>query len=97
MLLDRDEVQPCRACRVGAPGIPRREEIEPQTETRLNNGVNRSGGPTRRQVVPRKEHVSRLSGSGINTVIDVAVFGRVGRLAGIDYRRSRYYQQRSMQ
>jgi hypothetical protein len=55
ILLDGHEVQPRRAPRIGAPGIPGGEEIQPDAEAGLEDDERIAIAPALRQVFPPRK------------------------------------------
>ncbi len=72
MLLDRHEMKPLAALRIGAPGLPGREEIEPETEAGLEDDEAAAAAPALRQPVALQEDVPRLPEAAAGAVLDVA-------------------------
>jgi len=72
-------MQPRAALRIGTPRIPRRQEIEPQPESGLEDGESVAPPPPIRQVVAAEEDIARLREATGLRVVDVAELARIRR------------------
>src|SRR5690606_16473912 len=65
------EVQPCAAWRIGPPGGPGGEKVEPEAKARLEDDEALAPLPALWQVVPGKKDVLYLPECAVGGVIDV--------------------------
>ena len=79
MLVHGDVVEPLAAPRIVPPRLPRRQEIDAQPETRLDDGERPAPRPSRRKIVASQEDLAGLGEPALGAVIDVAVLDRIGR------------------
>ncbi len=75
VFLDGNEMQPAAALRVGAPGLPGGEEIQPEAEAGFENDEALPALPARRQIVAAEKDVPRLRRPAGGGVVDIAVSG----------------------
>ena len=73
VLLEGNEVQPSAALRVGAPGLPGGEEVQPEAEAGFENDAAVASLPALRQFVAAEKDVARLRRAAVGGVIDIAV------------------------
>ena len=81
--LDRDEVQPRRACRIVAPGLPGRQEVVAEAEAGLEHDELLAAPPARRQRVAGEEDLAGLGQGALARVVEVAELGRARQPVGI--------------
>ncbi len=85
MELAGDEVQTRAALRVGAPGRPGGEEVEPETEARFQHHEAFALLPALRQIVTGQKDVFGLFCATRCRVIDIVVDVGAGRAVRIEY------------
>jgi len=73
MLLHGNEMQPLAALRIVAPGLPGREERQPEAEAGLEHGEQAPAAPAPGKPVAVQEHVPRLRDAAVGAVVHVAV------------------------
>src|SRR5215831_7325378 len=84
VLLDRDVVQGFRRARVVEEGGAGDEEVQAETEARLDDSERPASAPALGERVAREEHVVRLRGTPIGRVIYIAVLLRIRHAAGVE-------------
>lgn len=81
MSLDADKVQARARSGVTLPGVPRREEVEPDAEAGLQHDEVVATRPAIRQPVATQEHVPGLRKATLGRVVHVPVARRPWRAA----------------
>ena len=75
VFFDGNEMQPAAALRVGAPGLPGGEEVQPEAEAGFENDEALPALPARRQIVAAEKDVPRLGRPAGGGVVDIAILG----------------------
>ena len=73
MLFQRNKVQGMAGLRIASPGLPGRQEIDPQSKAGFRNDKMLPPLPTRRQIVARQKNVTSLLGATVFRMIDITV------------------------
>lgn len=70
-------MQAAAALRVGAPGLPSGEKVQPETEAGFENDEAFAPLPARRQVVAAEEDMPRLSRPAVGGVVNIVESGGI--------------------
>ena len=79
MLFQRNKVQGMTGLRIASPGLPGRQEIDPQSKAGFRNDKMLPPLPTRRQIVARQKNMSGLRNPAARGVVNITVKRRKRR------------------
>ncbi|CAB3697727.1 hypothetical protein LMG26685_05127 [Achromobacter mucicolens] len=80
----RDDMQRRRPLRIIAPGLPQRQEVQPQPESRLADGERPAPPPALRQSVAPQENMLGLAHRPGRGVVDVPINGADQPAVGVN-------------